>query len=110
MSKNETKQENKTDGNIKNMDLEGWLFLDTSLIVAQRKSAVLHNCFKTVQTWNLPNDPKAMQMEGNTAYQSCQPTGMEGILLSIAYANGTGERKTILFTEDSLLLIKSAED
>lgn len=51
-----------------------------------------------------------MQMEGNTVHQSCQPTGMEGILLSIAYANGTGERKTILFTEDSLLLIKSAED
>lgn len=29
MSINETKQENETDGNIKNMDLEGWLFLDT---------------------------------------------------------------------------------
>lgn len=46
VSINETKQENKTDGNIKNMDVEGWLFLDTSLIVTQRKSAVLHIFFK----------------------------------------------------------------
>ena len=46
MSINETTQENKTDGDIKNMNLEGWGFLDTSLIVAHRKSAVLHIFFK----------------------------------------------------------------
>lgn len=85
-------------------------FLDTSLVVAQRKIAVLNIFFKRVQTCNLPNDPKAMQMEGNTAHHSCQPTGMEGILLSIATGNATGERKTKFFTEDSLLLIESAED
>lgn len=45
MSKNETKQENRTDGNMRNMDLKGWLFLDIYLTVAQRKSAVLHNFF-----------------------------------------------------------------
>lgn len=46
MSINETKQGSKIEANIKNMDLEGRLFLDTSLIVAQRKSAVLHIFFK----------------------------------------------------------------
>lgn len=51
-----------------------------------------------------------MQMEGKTVHCGCQPTGMEGILLSIASGNGTEERKTKIFTEDSLLLIKSAED
>lgn len=38
-------RKNKTDGNIKNVDLEGWLFLDTFLTVAQRKSAVLMRIF-----------------------------------------------------------------
>lgn len=46
-----------------------------------------------------------MEMEGNTVHHSCQPTGMEGILLSIA----SGKDKHF-FTEDSLILIKSAED
>lgn len=113
VSTNETKQGNKADGNSNTKYKFGRIFFFRHFL-AWRESAVLLFFFfkkkKRVQTWNLPNDPKVMQMEGNTVRCSCQPTGMEGILLSIASGNWTRERQTQFFTEDSLVLIKSAED